>query len=200
MELSPDWKLIMTDSSHRIVHARGCDYIKNWVVDGDLELFKLRPNKHNICRTCEYLAYTTIGAKDYVENLRVYKRIFKDVSPSLLKYLFVEKRAKCSVNGNRIYFNVKQDIFYIDFSYDEIHLYHANYKVLKREAGEKFEKSGYHEHVLKRYRRVTMSDAIEYIAYYDYNKASESHKKERKKRPKMTLSEYDPELYGFKDK
>lgn len=196
MELSPDWKLIMTESAPRIVHARGCDHIKDWVVDGSLELYKVRPNKHNICRTCEYLVYITIGAKDYNENLKTYKKIFRNVPPKILRCLFVEKRAKCKIVGERIYFKIKQDIFYIDYSYDDIHLYHGNYKVTKRENGKNSDKSGYHEHHLTGPDRHTMKGAIDYLAFYDFEKATEVHKKKRKK-DRMTLSEYDPELYGF---
>lgn len=199
MELSKDWKLIMTDSKPRLVHARGCEIIKDWSVDGSLEIPKVRPNKHKICKACEYLVYTTIGAKDYVENARVYKKVFKDVPANLLKNLFVEKRAKCFVNGKRIYFSIKQDIFYIDFQFDDIHLYHGNYRVIKRERGEDFTKSGYHEHRLKARGPASMKDAIEHLTFYDYSSAEKVHKKERKKRVRMTLSEYDPELYGFKD-
>ncbi len=198
MELSPEWKLIITNPPNQIVHARGCEHIKDWVVDGTSELFKVRPNRHNICKTCEYLVYTTIGAKDYVKNAGIYKKIFKNVPVASLRYLFVEKKAKCFVNGSKVYFSIKQDIFYIDFEFDEIHLYHGNYLVKKRELGEAFFKTGYHEHTLKP-RGATMKDAIEYLAFYDYDHAEKVHKKERKKRVRMTLSEYDPELYGFKD-
>jgi len=193
MELSEDWKLIITDSSPRIVHARGCDYIKDWVVDGSLELYKVRPEKHKICRTCENLVYATIGAKDYNKNLKTYKRIFKDVPPKTLRYLFEKRHAKCKIIGERIYFKIKQDVFYIDFSFNEVRLFHANYKVAKREQGKDFGQGGYHEHNLSGYE---MKDALEYLAFYDFDKATEVHKKKRK-RPRMTLSEYDPELYGF---
>lgn len=205
-KLSSDWKLIMTNSTPRIIHARGCEYIKNWNIDGLLEIYKFRPEKHHICRHCEYLAYTTIGAKDYAQNCAVYKKQFKDVPVRLLKQLFVEKRAKCFVNGNRIYFIIKNDSFYVDFNLDEIHLYHANYKVLKRELNQDSFQGGYHEHKLpnpkissRRQKTVTMTDAIKDLCFYEYKNAEKVHKQNRKKKPKITLSEYDPELYGFTD-
>jgi len=200
MELSKNWKLVITQSKLRIVHARGCDYIKDWNASGLTELTKVKPNKNNICKCCEYLVYLTIGAKDYNENLKTYKRIFKDVPVTMLKELFVTKRAKCSITGHRVYFTIKEDTFYVDFEYDDIHLYHNNYKVLKREQGEESFVSGYHEHKIETNSEFpTMSDAIRYLNFYDYKKAKSSHIKTRKKKPKMLLSEYDPELYGFTD-
>ena len=197
--LSKDWKLIMTDSENHIVHARGCDYIANWTVDRDLELHKLKPGKHNICRSCKYLVYATLGATDYVENVKTYKRIFKGVPIRILKLLFVEKRAKCQVFGDRVYFRVKNDCFYIDFSYDVVRLFHGNYSVSTRESGQDhFERGGYHEHKIKAMDEPCMKDALREIANYNYEAAEVWHKKKRKKRA-MTLSEYDPELYGFKD-
>ncbi len=196
MELSSDWKLILTDSNPRIVHARGCEYIKDWIVDGSLEIPKLRPDKHNVCHTCAYLAFTTLGAKDYVENVTTYKRIFKDVPIFILKELFTKKRAKCFIRGSRVYFEMKQDLFYVDFTYDDVHLYHANYCVRKRENGQFCEKGGYHEHKINGHE---MKNALYYLMYYDFEKAKSGHEKKRKKRVRMTLSEYDPELYGFTD-
>jgi len=195
--LSKDWKLIMTDSNNHIVHARGCDHIANWVIDRDLELYKLRPNKHNICRCCKYLVYTTLGATDYVANVSVYKRIFKSVPNRILKELFVDKKAKCQIYGDRVYFKVKGDSFYIDFSYDTIRLFHGNYKVSARESGrDDYACGGYHEHKIG-FPKIepTMKDALRAIASYNYKDAEAVHKKNRKKKTRMILSEYDPESY-----
>ena len=196
MELSKDWKLIYTDGSPRLVHARGCDRIKDWVVDGSLEIQKFRPDKQIPCKTCERLIYFTIGAKDYLENLCTYKTVFKDVPVSLLRQMFVNKKIKCQINGHCIYFRNKKDLFYIDLEFGDVRLYHKNYQVRKRESDKPSDKSGYHEHKLN-IAADPLCDALSQIAYYDFNEAKEVHEKNRKKRPRMTLSEYDPQYYGF---
>lgn len=197
MDLSANWKLIITSSIPRIIHARGCDHIKDWIVDGTCEINKVR-TKHNICKKCRYLVYLTIGATDYINNLSLYKSLFNNIDPNKLKELFMQKKATCFFNGERIYFKVKHDTFYIDFRFNEIHLFHANYCVNKRDHNEYLLKGGYHEHKLKN-KVPTFNDAILYILFYDYKKAKEVHKKNRKKKIKLKLSEYDPETYGFKD-
>ena len=75
--LNKDWRLVMTLGGSRIVHARGCDFIKDWDINGCQELLKLKPMKHKLCPQCSKLAITTLGAVDYVENLPKYKRFFK---------------------------------------------------------------------------------------------------------------------------
>ncbi len=198
--LPQDWKLLITGGNPRIVHARGCEHIRDWREEGSEPLPKLRPQKHNICKVCEGLAYVTVGAKDYVENLAKYKQVCAGVSPAVLKELFVENRAKSTIIGSRLYLTVKDDRWFIDFSLGDVRLFHNNYRIIRRERKKgDFSDPGYHEHSI-RGRSDRMQKAFENILGYDYEEAEKAHKKKRKKRPRVILSEYDPEAYGFKDR
>ncbi len=201
---SEDWKLLITYGTPRTVHARGCEYIKDWSIYGTEELKKLKPEKHYICPICAGLCYTSIGAKDYVENLNAYKKLFISgdfgkINPDLLKDFYHTNKAKTKIFGNKLYVHLKQDDWYIDTSLNEIRLYHNNYRVANRERGKECDEAGYHEHILPRGER-TLADAIKAIIRYDFDKATKAHKKKRDKRPRMTFSEYDPESWGFTDK
>ncbi len=197
--LSKDWKLLITCGNPKIVHARGCEFIKDWSAEGSEELTKLKPQKHNICKICEGLAYATIGAKDYADNVSKYKQIFTGVKADILKELYVNSRAKTQISGNKLYLAVKSDRWYIDFSYDEICLFHNNYKVSRRERKDTdFSAVGYHEHSIKG-KTGRMQTALQSIIDYCYEEAEKVHKEKRKKKPKILLSEYDPEAYGFSD-
>jgi len=200
---SEDWKLLITYGSKRTVHARGCDYIKDWSIDGTEELRKLKPEKHYMCPICAGLSYASIGAKDYVQNIAAYKRLFlnKDtfggVPTEVLRDLYYTNKGKTYIRGNKLYIHVKQDDWYIDTEYGQVKLYHNNYRVSDRERGKNHEEPGYHEHFLQKGERQPLATAIKSIIRYNFDEAEKAHKKKRNKRPKMTFSEYDPESWGF---
>ncbi len=195
--ITNDWKLVIACAPPRLVHARGCDYIKNWKLENTEIVSKLKPQKQWICKACEGLAYVTVGAKDYVKNLYKYKILFKDVSPKVLKTFFLKNKGKTEIVGEKLYIQTRTDNWYIDFSFDDIRLFHNNYQVSKRErTSSPCYAAGYHEHTVYRPGN-RLQNALEAIIGYDYSEAEKRHIRKRKKVSKMTLSEYDPEAYGF---
>lgn len=200
---SKNWRLLITYGVPRTVHAKGCDYIKDWSVYGTEELSKLRPEKHYLCPVCAGLSYATLGAKDYNENLRMYKQLFINpdtyggVPVDVLKELYYTNKAKTYICGTKLYIHVKQDDWFIDTNLGQIRLFHNNYRVSDRSRGKEHVEPGYHEHLLPRGEKKTLSNAIKSILRYNYEEAEKAHKKKRDKRPKMTFSEYDPEAWGF---
>lgn len=202
---SSEWKTLITYGIPRTVHARGCDYIKDWSIYGTEELKRIKPSKHHLCPVCAGLCYATMGAKDYIENLATYKKLFLDenylggVPADILKTFYYTNKAKTYIYNTRLYIHMKQDDWYIDTAFGQVKLYHNNYRVSERSRGGDVIESGYHEHFLQKGEAKPLAAAIKSIIRYNFEQAEKAHKKKRDKRPKMTFSEYDPESYGFTD-
>jgi len=198
--ISIDWRLMQAIGGKKLVHARGCDFIKDWELDGCREITEFKPNRMKPCPTCGKLVFVTLGAKDYVKNVAKYKAIFlqSGVTIDTIIGFFRDSRAKTQVFGDKLFIHCRKDDWYIDLSLGECHLYHNNYQVQKREQDAVFDSKGYHEHDLKNETQAQrLNEALRQISAYRYEKAEKAHAKRRK--PKMTFDEYDQEYWGFKD-
>lgn len=198
-EITKDTILIRTLGGNHIVHAIGCPYIADWDIDGCEPIARFKPDKMATCPMCKRMAYTSIGAKDYAKHRKDYERIFTEfkVSANLIADFVQAGRAKMTLINNIMYVHAKQDDWYIDFNYGDVHLFHNNYRANARSAEDDnaFIK-GYHEHTLAAEAPNDKAyEAIRQIIKYDYRTAEKVHKK--KKKPKMKFSELDAEYWGF---
>lgn len=188
-----NWKLCITIGGSKMVHARGCEFTKDWDINGCTELVKLKPTKHKLCPKCSKLAIITLGANDYIENLQKYKRFLEDATYGALYSFYYENKAKTRFVGDKLYVQCNQDNWYIDFSL-EPRLFHNNYNMKQRDSGENWTSLGYHEHDLK---TGAINEALRKISDYRYKEASKAHEKKRNSKQRMTFSELDPEYWGF---
>ena len=191
LPISKNWKLIATIGGKKMVHARGCEFIRDWDVNGCYEVTKLKPQKQKLCPQCSKVALATLGAKDFLENLPRYKKFFENISYSAISQLYYENKAKTEWVGDRLYIQCNLDNWYVDFTYN-VRLFHNDYNMKQRDAGESFDVLGYHEHEVS-----NGTDAFKQIAKYRYKEASKVHAKKRNSRPRTTFSELDPEYWGF---
>lgn len=191
--ISRDWKTIQQLGGGRLIHARGCDFIKDWSMDGCQEV-NFRPGKQKCCRYCEKLAYISLGARDYAKKWAVYKKIFNRVPLYTVQMLFNKKHAKTIVNNGKLYIKCQKDNWYIDLSLGEVHLFHNNYAVNKRSSSDDWASVGYHEHELVSESEVgKLNEALLQIAKYKFEKAIEVHAEVRKQNRKdaVTFADYD---------
>lgn len=207
--LSPNWKLIQSKGAKKVVHARGCPYIKDWTIEGVTEIANFRPGKQNTCKHCEKLAYVTMGAKDYHKKFNAYRTIFDKIPLETVAY-FYKKHAKTTFQNDKLYVQCHKDNWYIDLSLGEVHLFHNNYAVNRRngtsEQTSTWQALGYHEHPLNQsVDNVTLlNDCLLEIADYKYEKAMDIHNKNRKKKAIKRFSDLDNydeytdlKVYGF---
>jgi len=196
--ISKDWKLIQSIGGKKLVHARGCSFIADWELDGCKEVKEFKPKNMKPCPTCGKMVFVTLGAKDFAKNALRYKKIFESVPTELIVKFFRDSHAKVSLFGDKLYIHCRQDDWYIDLSFDEVHLFHNNYKVRKRELGDHFAEVGFHEHELEKTTSAAkLIEAIKEIDMYRFEKAEQVHARQRKKKTKMTFSEYDEEYWGL---
>lgn len=207
LPISPNWRLTISTGENRIVHAHGCSFINDWDISGCEEIKKFKPGKHNPCPTCARLCYATLGAKDYDKNYKSYQKLLNTISVNLVKRLYSDSRAKTQLIGKKLFLQMKEDNWYIDFSFG-VQLFHNNYNMKERESGESWTSIGFHEHELHASSDSDrFAEAIRNICDYDYQIAEEKHKEKRRKRKahnkeiRKTFNtldaEYDPEYYGF---
>lgn len=197
-EISSDFQLIQTIGGKKFVHARGCPIITDWDVNGCRELREYKP-KLNVCPTCKKYIWITIGASDYAERWKQYKSLFEKASERIVYTLFVEKKATCFWHGNRLFIHCKDDEWYLDYSYEEIRLYHNNYNIKERNKTGENIGGGYHEHELdNELKSAKLNNALRQIVKYDFEEADKVHRKKRvESLGRRTFSEFDPEYYGF---
>lgn len=191
--ISREWKTIQQMGGGRLVHARGCDYIRNWNMEGCQEI-NFRPGKQKCCKYCEKLAYISLGARDYAKKWQTYKKVFNRIPLYTIQLLFAKKHAKTIVNNGKIYIKCGKDNWYIDLSLDEVHLFHNNYEVNKRQKSEDWSMIGYHEHELASEENIgKLNEALLQIARYKFEKAVDVHSERRKERRKnaVTFADYD---------
>lgn len=191
--ISRDWTTIQQLGGSRLIHARGCDFIRNWSMEGCQEI-NFRPGKQKCCRYCEKLAYISLGARDYAKKWQVYKKIFNKVPLYTVQLLFNKKHAKTVVNNGKIYIRCGKDNWYIDLSLGEVHLFHNNYSVNKRSHDEDWSMIGYHEHELISEDNVgKMNESLMQIAKYKFENATEHHEEKRaaKRKTAVRFSDYD---------
>ena len=197
MEEIKNAHLIRTIGGKRMVHIVTCPYIQDWDVDGCESIEKIKWGKMYLCPTCEKNIILYSFAKDYIKHKAIYDSLFEDVSANKVRMLLLDQKSRVLIDSanHRFYVSTKKDDWYIDYSLDEIHLYHGNYDISKREssADTDFRKSGYHEHLKL---GGTFNSAISYIIRYDYNKAEKAHKNQRKKQRKVKFSDITAE-YEF---
>lgn len=214
-----EWTLAKQIGGDQLIHARGCDLTKAWDSSGMREVFSFEPNDP-LCKCCEKLTYITLGAKDYPKQYENYKKQLIFVPIATLKLLFKKNHATCfyrpdSVMGDKMYIHCREDDWYIDFSDDDIKLYHNNYSVRARERGERsFMEPGYHLEKLKSDKNVgKINEALLKIARYNFEAATEIHHTQNtKKKPSITMEDLekwygddnpeddpyiDPSYYGF---
>ncbi len=193
-----DWKLMETKGGAHVVHARGCSMTEDWDISGCREVNKYKRDKHKICKCCANLVYLTVGAKDYIKNLDRYKKHLNGASRNLLEYMFIDKRAKCEFYGEKLYIKCKADNWYIDFSLDDVRLFHNNYNTKSRDNND-WVAAGYHEHdIYGEAKEDKLRTMLYQISHYDYDEASKNHEAKRKARPKVTFKDLDAEYYSIK--
>ncbi len=208
-KINDDWKLIITNGTKRIVHAKGCSHIKDWNITGCDELTKFKPSKHFACPLCVRLCYATLGAKDYDKKYKAYEDFLKLLPLSLVKRFYHENKAKTIIVGKKLYVQMRDDNWYIDFEYG-VALFHNNYNIRQRNSGDEWSSIGYHEHELFSLSNTEkFKEAIRQICKYDYEIAKSVHNERRQnRRAKVKLyrksfgkieidEKYDPEFYGF---
>ena len=195
-----DWKLMEPKGGKKIIHARGCEYIKDWDMAGCRPILKYNPKKHTVCKSCSKLVYATFGAKDYVKNIENYRRILGIAPESIVKSLYVDCKAKTQIVGDKFYIKCRKDNWYIDFGLNDIRLFHNNYNIKQRLEGEgDWTAIGYHEHTLKdQIDKFKLGEALLHITQYDF-KEKHHEPRVKKKEHKMTFSEYDEEYYRIKN-
>lgn len=192
---------------NRMVHAVGCPWIADWTIDSCEPVDKLKPGKMKLCPTCKKMILTSQMAKDYQKHKRQYLKLYKEfnISDTVLESLCKQAKAKIELRNKVLYIHSKQDDWYIDFNYGDVHLYHNNYHVNERSNGinNAFAK-GFHEHDLRCRELCDNPEAFAYealrqIIKYDYKKADNVHKAKRreKKASRMVFSELDAEYWGF---
>ena len=195
-----NWKLMEPKGGKKIIHARGCEYTKDWDMNGCRELYKFNPKKHIPCKCCTNAIYATAGAKDFNQNIKKYYKMLEKVSNKTVYNLYIENNAKSIIRGERLYIRCHEDNWYIDFSLGEIKLFHNNYNIKKRSASENWEVIGYHEHDLIPLDYTDrLNEAMHLIANYNFSKAMKRHSEKKKAKYHMTFSEYDAEYYGLKE-
>lgn len=204
IHISKDFKLVQSIGGAKLIHARGCDFIKNWDLDGFREIKDFKPNRMKPCPTCGKLVFVTLGAKDYVKNMPRYKALFlhKSVAIETLITFFRDSHSKVQLFNDKLYIHCRKDDWYIDLSLGECHLYHNNYRIRTTDKKERYDAKGFHEHPLKKELQMErLNEALRHISGYRYEEAEKVHAK--KSRPKMTFveydGEYDPEAWGFRD-
>ncbi len=200
---SENWKLMMPKGGQKIVHARGCEYVKNWDMSGCIEVHSYNPKKQVVCRTCAKLVYTTLGAEDFIENKDKYNEFYALASDGAIYRLYVEAKAKTHIYGNKLYIKCRQDNWYLDFTdgISQMKIYHNNYNVKERAKGEDWAAIGYHEHELvSDVPSGRLNEALNAIYNYDYKKSHEAKETNSSKKSKasMTFSEYDEQYSGAK--
>lgn len=179
-------QLIRTTGGKRMVHIASCPYIQDWDISGCEFIDKVKYNKMALCPTCEKLVYIAEGAIDFEKKMTEYEKIFASIASSKVHSLYVNQKAKTQLVNKKLYLRTKTDSWYIDFSLQEIRLFHGNYDVSAREEDEDdFSKIGYHEHKTS----GTFNSAISQIVRYDYKQAEKKHKKARKKQRKIKFSD-----------
>jgi len=204
-EISKNFKLVREIGGSRIVHARGCESIRNYCVDGMEEISEYRPGKMRPCAHCERYVFVANAAKDYVEHIREYHEIFDKLSICSVRRLFKKSRRHMDLEiiGQRLYMRVDRERWYIDISLlaiGEVRVFHNNYNITKRDNDDAaWTEVGYHEHQLKGRYETQIEEAIMQAASYDYEKAKEAHKAKQKNNRRVTFSELDAEYWGFSD-
>ena len=197
--ITKDTTLIRTIGGKRMVHAIGCPWIQNWNIDGCEPISKLKPAKMKICPVCRRMVFTSIAAKDFQKHRKEYEKFYNDfsVSSTVLEDLIQRGKAKMEIRNEKLYISSKEDDWYIDFRFGEIHLWHNNYSVNDRaKQGVNIVDKGFHEHVLRSKKpNEQVYEAFRQIIKYDFKKATNVHKKKRN--PKIKFSELDNEYWGF---
>lgn len=209
-EISKDFRFLQEVGGQRYVHARGCSILGHYDMNhyGLVEVPKFVPSRMKGCPRCYKRLCLASVATDYIDNLKRYD-IFSEVNSNLIYSFCFTKgnkvKSKVHINfvGDRLYISYQGEDWYIDtslFSLDEIHFFHNNYNVRKRERGESNNQSGFHEHEIPNRENMTAAMQIEYclnyISTYDFKEATVAHKKKRKK-SHISVSKYDPEYYGI---
>ena len=194
--ITKDTPLIRTTGGNHTVHAIGCPVIQNWEMTGCEPIYEAKPSRMRFCPKCEKMIWTSIGANDYMKHRMEYHKFYKDfhVSTYRVQLLYNKGRAKTELRGDVLYICSKGQRWKIDFSNPEqLVLWHNNYT---DKGNDVFSYQGYHEHkVIGDNPYAQMANCINQIATYEYEKAKEVHKKNKKK---VLFSELDPEYYGFK--
>lgn len=204
--VTKNYKLVREIGGARVVHAKGCPTASKYDIMGLEEIEEFKPEKMRACAKCEKQVYIANAAVDYQKQYRNYWAVFQNVSIVLIRRLFHSHHlVKMEFIGNRLYIRADRERWYIDltlFGIGEVHLFHNNYNVKKRNEGDAaWNKPGYHEHELKSDLESfdQMSEAIRRIAVYDYEEAKRAHKRKRVQRQKVThtLSEVDAAYWGY---
>ena len=201
-EITKDTVLVRAKGGSRILHVVGCDIISDWTLDGCEAVQKVKFNKMKLCQNCQRLIYTSQGAKDFKKKRKEYENLYKKFSipSSIISALFINAKAKTEIKNDTIYITSKRDNWYIDYRFNEVHLYHNNYRIGERMTNmNSFAvDKGFHEHELyATTNNQKFIEALKQIIKYDFKKANAVHKK--KKKPKMKFSELDQEYWGFKN-
>lgn len=193
--ITKDTPLIRTTGGKRVVHAIGCPIIKDWEMTGCVPLDEAKPKTMKFCPKCEKMIWTSIGALDYMKHRMEYHALYRkfNVSTYRVQLLYNKGRAKTELRGNVLYARSKGQRWKIDFSDpDQLILWHNNYT---DKGNDVISYQGYHEHEVSGSNPgAQMANCINQISQYEYEKAKEIHKKNKKR---VLFSELDPEYYGF---
>lgn len=203
--LSKDFTMVRELGGGRRVHARGCPILANYEISpySIEEVTRFKMGKNKSCQKCKTLMYIANAAVDYLEHYPLYKRWFEHVGTNTLAQLVFDKKAKFEIIGQRLYIKSGPERFYIDFSlFDtgELRLFHNNYNIKAREEDKAnkagWDKCGYHEHQLEKKNDMIdpLTNVLNYIVYYDYDKGAKTH---TQKKRKMLISDLDPEFWGL---
>jgi hypothetical protein len=186
-EITKDTLLIRAVGGSRVVHTIDCDFIKSWDISGCVPIDRFNPKLMKTCPKCESMVYVSLGAKDFAKNRKKYAEFFTrhNVNSTTVKEFYTQGRAHTEFRGNTLYIQSKKDNWKIEESLDgKIHLFHNNYVVKQRDAGDNFSGIGYHEHELISKEPERLYEALRQIINYDYEKAQQVHKKKKYDGPK----------------
>lgn len=197
--------LVRESGGARRVHTRNCPIVNSYTGLGIEEIPRFKYGKYNTCNICRSMMYVASMANDYEENFPKYKKWFKGVKPEVIAKIAFNKHGRVKIVNDKLYIKVGAERFYIDmklFDIGEVSLWHNNYSLKKRaedaESGD-WEVSGYHEHKLEKRTSNIVGNVLEYILYYDYDKAKDVHDKARKQRLKPQYTENDPAYWGMEE-
>lgn len=197
--------LVRETGGARRVHVKNCPIVNNYGGNGVEEVPRFKYGKYNTCNMCKSMMYVASMADDYEENFKKYKKWLSGTKPDILGKIAFNKHGRLKIVNDRLYIKVGTERFYIDmklFELGEVSLWHNNYNLKKRADGSEignWEESGYHEHKLEYRVKDVVGNALEYVFYYEYDKAKEVHDKARKQRIKPTYTENDPAYWGMDD-
>lgn len=196
--------LVRETGGARRVHVRNCPIANNYGGIGGLEeIPRFKYGKYNTCNVCRNMMYVASMAGDYEENFQKYRKWLSNIRADVLAKIAFNKHGRLKIINDKLYIKVNSERFYIDmklYEIGEISLWHNNYSLKKRaEDGDigNWEVSGYHEHNLQKRTKDIVGNALEYVLYYEYDKAKKVHDKARKQRVKQQYSENDSAYWGI---